>query len=731
MSNSSIISTHVSNAKDDNDDRDTQYVVDQTDIINQRYDTIHPQDAQMGAKKTFNPSFNPNAIIDNQMRTDNTNSRIESTRYDPYLDFLFKNGLIKKDNNVRYNVNYINIDSGARESKPVAETEFMINLENNPLRIEDDRIWIKQQNHTFVPNDQILLTGLQTKIKELRTYTGATYGIKFTPGLEYAEINLDPNITVLGAGVGYDTSNMFVTISELKGFPTSTHIGNIPINFINRKQRVILVLPGSTNISQSKFYIKLPNKFDGSQSTTGYNIKIEFHYYGGIKVNEINAEYPIDNNHLKGFHLISEIRKNEYSIKLPRKGFLNGQFGGSNIYVSKVKKINGGSPTPSQYNIKLGRTYNNVVMIRMVSSEFPNTEKVFHDTPSETRNNRLYFQNLEDGDTIYTAEIESGNYSPTDLKTAIEDSFKKVERVLVASNSTYSKSNFITVTIDTNTDIVTMESYKEAKLSKPISDVSPPIDPKPVTDPGKESYTITIKHNSHGLNVGDSITISNYIEHMGIPTSVINATQTITKIIDTNNYEFIVEHFNLNNSRISTFGGQAVVVHVPNIMRFRFDIVGNMGNELGFRDINKQNAVTPYGTIHINKDLYEDEIDTDELGNKRVIKNNSLQLSGNNYIIMTCRQFSPMLSFTSIKDIFAKINLTGLPGRVLYNTFVSTPFFFYDPIYELSELDVAFYDPLGELYNFNGIDHSYTLEVVTIDETPKGTGISSDIGQEH
>lgn len=729
---SALMSQYVSN-NDQNNESDTRYITDQADIINQSYNKI-PQYKPNENKKTINPSFDANAFIDNQMRFEQRQRPIEVDRYDPYLDFLFKRGLHNKDNNTRYNVYHINVDSSARTSVANIATSYTVNLKTNPFRIVDDRLWITHEDHPFNVNDRITITGLPSVIKEIRTIirTGAdtVYGIKFTSGSNYAEITCNPNINVVGAGVNYDTNNMYVIISGLKGYPDTTHIGNIPINTLNTRHQVYLVKTGSTDISQNRFFIKLNKAFEGAISTTGYNITLSFNYYGGIRTNEINADYPIDRDHSKGYHLIDEVRKNEYSVKLPRIGHYTGVFGGSNIYVSKVDEIKGGYPDPSNYNVRLGKTFNNVVMVRMISSEFPNTEKVFRDFPEENRNNKLFFQNLDDGDTIYSVEINPGNYDPDGLKAVLEDKFYRTAKVFVPSNSRYTKNNFVKVTIDTSTDIVTFKSYKEAQLIKPIIKVTPNIEIRD-TNAGEEKYTITFQHQNHGLSEGDEILIAGSKEHLGIPIDVLNQQQIISKIVDANTYEFELTHFNLNQTKTVTNGGFAVKVYAPNNIRFRFDLEGSMGNELGFRDVGKDIAITPFRNVITNKDLYDNETNLDELGNKKIIKNNSIKLSGNNYIIMTCRQLAGIASTGPIKDFFAKINLSGLPGRILYNTFVNTPSFFYDPIYELSELDITFYNQYGDLYDFNGIDHSFTLEIVCIDETPKGTGISSDIGQEH
>jgi hypothetical protein len=92
---------------------------------------------------------------------------------------------------------------------------------------------------------------------------------------------------------------------------------------------------------------------------------------------------------------------------------------------------------------------------------------------------------------------------------------------------------------------------------------------------------------------------------------------------------------------------------------------------------------------------------------------------------MVVREFSNMMNLganDTLKSCFAKINLTGLPGKLVYDTFVAAPVVFYDTL-SLSELNVSFYTPNNQLFDFDGIDHSYVLEITSVDYVPDETGL--------
>ena len=68
---------------------------------------------------------------------------------------------------------------------------------------------------------------------------------------------------------------------------------------------------------------------------------------------------------------------------------------------------------------------------------------------------------------------------------------------------------------------------------------------------------------------------------------------------------------------------------------------------------------------------------------------------------------------------------------VLFNTHISATRYYQDPIHELSQLEIEFYAPNGTLFDFNGLEHSYTLEIVTVNDIPEGTGINANTGKNY
>lgn len=663
----------------------------------------------------------------------------ESERFDPLGDFMYKKGLLDRDNTTRYIRSYLNIDSKYRNKTDSSIIPEWILLDSNPLSFNtlDTRLFISHPNHPYETGDKISITGIQQQSKKLKIKVNNINIIDFTNNSLYMTIRTSSGFTFsnIGDAQAFDTSDLYVSISGVLGFPGKSYIENIPVNTINGIHRIYIVHPELGTYDPNIFYIKLITAFSGSYAPDDYNFSLTYYYIGGIPLNVINAEYPIDVNNLQGYHLIQETLNTGYYIDLPKAPGANlTGFGGNNINVGKIEELILGYPEPNTYIQKLNKVYDNIILVRMISSEFPNAEQVVKNI-SGKQNNKLYWQNLDDGDTVYNIEIDPGNYKPDELKTILETKFYATLRTSTAdlggilSSSTYTQNNYITVDINTKTDIVKFSSYKESLLIKPFTEVSPAIATSGGTQ--AESYTLTLTHNNHGLSVGDSILIKGAIAYLGIPTDVLNTTHVVTEVIDGNRYKIVVSHFNLGTDRQDTGGGNAVKIYVPNLFRMLFNYTDTLGSVLGFRNSGDSNSITSYGSVVSNNDPYYLEQLQINAGKtpSYSLNNNAIILSGDNYILMVCKQIQTFIDYGSVKNVFCKILLSDLPGKVLFNSFVDTPVFYHNMLSGISELEFEFYSPDGILYDFNGLDHSFMLEFTTVHEIPKGSGISSKIGQ--
>jgi hypothetical protein len=211
---------------------------------------------------------------------------------------------------------------------------------------------------------------------------------------------------------------------------------------------------------------------------------------------------------------------------------------------------------------------------------------------------------------------------------------------------------------------------------------------------------------------------------MGIPENILNTQFEIYSVLDSNNYQIKLPPFNLNSERNNNGGGLNVIIYAPNNIKLRFDYSDTLGNVLGFRNVGIYNSITPFSSKITNNDLYANELSYNNVGQLVQISNNALQLTGSTYIIVDCVQLRTISSVGPIKEFFAKILFSELLGKVLYNTFICVPKVFYEPIPELSSLEFYFYSPDGTLIDFNGVNHSFTLEITTVNNILNNTHIT-------
>lgn len=695
--------------------------------------------------------------------------RNDKKRYDPYSGFLYQKGLMSDGDQRRLIRSFfIDINSSFRDINPNVVVDTPILLQNNPITFTNDSntLFINHPNNNFSVGDHIVVSGVVAKNSILRTFRGTNLPTFEIPAsCNFMKIYYNHNIPLTYIG-----SNITISLSGIKGdrgtTTSSSFLGSIPINILNTTHTVKLSLSDSDILcttasieaitgdpnyflpSPDYFFVVLPvimQPVTGSSPYTlrDYNFQLRFLSLNGIPLNQINANYPISPAQLYGYQTITSVSSTGYTINVPTIAAINTatlNSGGSNIYVGLIININTGYPNPNYYKIDLGNVYHDVIAVRLVSSEIPNTEKAIKDNNIGNANNKLYWNDIDDGDYLYSIAIPPGNYSPTDLISALDTAFANTPRInasdptLAASlGITYTSKHFIQTQINQNTDVVTFNSYKEFIVNNPIVEIIPDIPDNPViaTDPNI-TYQITIYQPGHGMSVpGSVILIQNAIANKGIPATIINGQHIVTEIVDANRYRITLPKFNLLSDRTETGGGVNVFIYIPDTFRMLFNQPDTLGAVLGFRNPGSPSSITNFSTVISNTDKYAFETSTNALGQPINITNNALQMSGVNYIIMVADPIKTYTTLGKIKNAFAKIILCDSPGRILYNTYVNMFHTFDSPLNELKDLTVSFYNPDGTLFDFNGIDHSYTLEVVTVSDIPEGTGISANTGKNY
>lgn len=620
-------------------------------------------------------------------------------------------------------------------------------------------------------------------------------------------------------GLRYNFNNSTYTNSVRFIVPESTTInqistiGNMSLNLLNSKHRIYLTsqeieqefginaVPIIPFNNQNKFFIKLDQKFTkrvfeylnplgtGALMIRVYDesksdVTIKYHHYGGVPVNIINSSSTT------GYNYITQVVDNQYVlVDLDRIGYYDGFFGGSEVQIGNVTDLMSGYYQPNRYQIELDKVYTRIVMIKMISSIFPKTQTAFMNGLSGGhRNNRLYWQNIDDGEIVYMIEIEQGDYEPNELKYQIETEIRKIMRV--NEKEVTDVRNYMIVDIDEKTNKVVFSNFDEyvpndAKTYvKQIKIIN--INQNTDNDPDdlwylypsggyfkhfpnansiriKNAIRVKIYQPGNRLNIGDSIIIKNSLNYENIPASYLNQTHIITNILG-DYYDILLFGVNTDPSLSwANRGGIDLRIYSQNSFRLRFDYPDTMGYELGFRDVGSSGSITPYAPIITNDVVYESEniyniikeysnanvdgfagINVENIGLR-----NALSIRGPPYFLIRCKELANLINvpgsgsgygpydepntltlndtFGSISsnDYFYKINLKSKDKhtKFIFDTFADTPLFYTEPLRYLDSLTLEFVTPDGNLYDFNGIDHSFVLEIVTHQDIPEHTSI--------
>lgn len=700
---------------------------------------------------------------------------IERTSYDPLYDWNLTHGLLGKTN-ARYTTHFLGIDSSTRQIKPIINVSDFVTLDNNPISTTElsSRIKLIYPNHNFLTGDKIIIDGI-APIKTQLSVSQSNKPLEFIVGQTYMIINL-----VNGHGIpenqssNPNISNLYISIDGFTN-ATSLYYGNIPLTYINKTHNFFLVDPTrSLSFNENKMYIELPYAYSetpGTPTILSSYVTISMYYVDGIPTNMINAKYPTDIYHSNNYQIVNQTDDTGFYINIRTNALSSGNVGGGNVQIAKVTDFSGGYTEPNSYTINLENIYKNVVSVRMISSEFPNSEYVIKNYPTENQNNKIYWQNYEDGSHTYSVEITPGKYNPNTLVTAIQESSYDVTRYLYPSvTQNYTNHNYIRVNIDTDTDTTTFSSYKEILMTRPFVNlyyirtdstndhVFTQIGSSTANDPKDPSQLyplfILIYFPDHGLemntsykthivgstyvpdgSVGDEIILSGVNTYKGIPGTTIDGTYEAyypNSGLERNPKDYFMIKlipFDIGQytKRDDAQYGGIFYVYIPNIFRLLFDKSDTMGTLLGFPNVGETFAITKFGKSITNKDAYQPDI-SQQLAVDTTTPGNSIMLSGYNYILMVCDELKVLDTSGTIKNALAKILLVGIPGKVCFNTFVCTPKIFYNPIPELSSLTMSFYTPNGKLFDFNGLDHSFTLEITTLDDLPNNTNINTHTG---
>lgn len=668
-------------------------------------------------------------------------------------DFYFSNPIVYPEDPDLY-FQYIQQKNLKSINTQVITSIQTFNIDSS-LRLKNDNIIIDfyelllSESFTFTNNSNLFSITVSDisryKINDLIILQGFTnYSVL------YNSLNLffenETNLVKLDVKANFDSFipllDVYINISGITS--TNSVFKNIPVSLLNKQHKIELV-------DDNYIGFRLPINFYTDNTTDSIltsSCKIEYLSIGNYPINLINANLPYSKYNLLNYQTIFDIVDNNIIIKLQtdisindnidlnNSSWVNNKFltGGSSIQIGRIKNIITGSPSSSKFTYSLPKMIQNIVSVKMISSEIPNT--YFNINSS---NNYLYWDIADDNnEEPYNITLEAGFYDFTDLKTSIETKALKVLRIF--SNNLYQeyyyKFNIIKVIFDEILGTTTFNSFSKFLLPRCLVALEE-------INLTTSSYLITIEQQVHNLGAGQIIYIENSLDYLNIPASYINILEghTIVNIINNNKYQIQINYVNtLNNSYTDIInGGYAITISVKNSFSLFFDKSNTFGDLMGFRNVGNSLAVTPYSSIEndfkiTNIQLYVYGGLQNDTNDNLVLKTNILNSYNYKYILLKCKGFDRCSSSNNIKYFykieFDNFNNNNSNKDIFYNSFIDNPIYFYPSLSEKIEiLEFEFIDPYGNEFNFYNLENSFTLVFTCINNYPENTNLNPKVAR--
>lgn len=671
-----------------------------------------------------------NSIDLNELQNTRNNEIQKEKDYQDFKDY---------SNNYDLKVSLVNIDSQFRNVTPrnVLDSNSIV-LDNNSVFTTKDSFEIKvySKNHHFKTGDNIILQNVTNNSIILNN------PIFLIDNLDYFLLKItDHNINTINTANALDFRINITNYDDLT--INDRMVGNIPINSIIGIHQVYIYdnidiqgyvkdfILENLNITldtlkKDYLFVKLPFSYTKVNLsldiifTEFYNIKkifkIDYLNIGGIPLAYFNANYPINYHQYQYAHSITRIENDFFFFDASVKANFTDQSGGNKVYACKVLKSIEGYPDSNEYTIDLKKSFTDVVRLELITTEIPFIEFNVKKT-IEQSNNKLYWKYLEDGDYVYSVELDEGYYGPDSLADSITEKMNSVLRIgSTVKNKIY---NSFDLEINENSQEVKFLSYKFELLPQSLKVEKA----ENITDVLK----LIIKHPNNFVEVGNKITISDAIQIGDVPSNIINQEHEVYEVNPaTNTYSVIIPmDVTIEDFKTVGTGGPNTKIRIPAKTSFLFDRTDTIGELLGFKNVGQVNAITPFNHTTSNFSSYIEPTVYDEVGNAN-INNNLLNLTGNfYYLLLFLNDFEGIITNTNKENAFSKILMSGNPGDIMFNTFVNSPLEFDIPIASVNQFKVKFTYPDGVKPNFRNYNHSFTLRITEKITKPNRTGIIS------
>lgn len=220
-----------------------------------------------------------------------------------------------------------------------------------------------------------------------------------------------------------------------------------------------------------------------------------------------------------------------------------------------------------------------------------------------------------------------------------------------------------------------------------------------------------INHRNHNLIVGDRIQISGSVSVNRTPNDVINTEHIIFRVIDNNSYAVRLSPYTPLSEVVIQYNTVSLVYPVQ--LQLLFNFKNTMGNYLGFRQVGEETSITEFAHIITNQSPYEIPNDYTALGDEYIPPIKKLSFTGPDYCYIQCPQLgiNTYQNTRPVQNVITKIRWWDIPGTVVFDSFEPAISLYDDPIRNISFLQINIVNRDGTLVEFNGLNHSFTIEI--------------------
>jgi hypothetical protein len=724
--NINFISSHVGGK---NNDTQTEFK-EQLKIINDN-------------KKDFSKDYNnkEKRLGNNDIKIDNfyfSNPIIYPEAPDLYFEYIQQKNLKSINTQVITKLETFNIDSYFRAKTDNIIIDFYESLEPQSLIFTNNtnkfNITVSDSSKYKI-NDTIILQGFTSYIIPYNTIN-----IFFNNGSNRVSLDVKANFDFFVPLI-----DVYINIRGVTN--KDNYFKNIPLAIINKQHKIILTYDNYLSFD-------LPITFytdNTTDSTLISSCKIEYLSIGNYPINLINANLPYSRYNLLSYQTIYDIIDNNLIIKLQSNisinniidlsdsEWKNNKFltGNSSIQIGRILNIDIGFPNSSYFTYYLPKIIKNVVSVKMVSSEIPNTYNNIFVNINNTNNKFYWDVYIDDNIEPYFISLDNGYYDFVKLKYYIELKAGLVPRIFSDKDDTNNfPNNIIEVNFNKDLGTSTFSSFSKYILPQCLIKLD---NYNSTLLTNTSSYLITIEQNTHNFSVGQIIYIENSLDFFIIPASYINKIDghIIFNVINNNQYQIKLDYVNIIIANKDTIpgGGYAITIRTKNSFRLLFDKPDTFGDLIGFKNVGNSLAITPFSTIDnydiINTQLYIYGGLENDISNNLLLQTNILNLYRYKYILLTCKGLDNCTSSNNI-SYFYKIELDNFTNNnkdIFYNSFIDNPIYFYPCLDQLESLEFKFIDPFGNEVNFYNLDNSFTLVFTCIANFPENTNLNTKIAR--